>query len=169
MARRFDEVFSGRIRKYLAEKPIRYGKDVQTRYWMELTEELSKTGIISSEVPNPHNWYCIVLEDVPYAECRMELHAYSHRRQIKTSIVIEKSRIDLFEYLLKDKSAIEEEIGFELDWDKNQGRRFLRKTLRMGIRDEGNWAEAISWHIDCALKFKNAIYPRILEFYDGLN
>ena len=168
MAKRFDEVFSDRIRQYFSQHPVKYYKDLKTGYWRNLTNELSKTGLSSNVVPAPNTWYSILLDDVPFSECRIELHAYTNKRQIKTSVIIERSRKDLYQYLLNDKLAIEDELGFELEWHKNKGRRHIRKTHEIDIREEGKWKEAIEWHLNCAQKLKNIFNPRIIRFYENM-
>ena len=119
-------------------------------------------------MPHEYPWYCIVLDDVPFSECRIELHAYTNKRQIKVSIIIERTRQDLFDYLLKNKSIIEDEIGFKLDWIKFKGRRHIRIIQKFDIRDKSNWAEAINWQLKTANKFKEVLNPEIIKFYDCL-
>jgi hypothetical protein len=108
------------------------------------------------------------LDDVPFSECRIELHAYTNKRQIKVSIIIERTRQDLFDCLLENKSIIEEEIGIKLEWTKVKGRRYIRTTHKIDIGDKSNWAEAIDWQLRTANKFKEVFNPKIIEFYDSL-
>ena len=130
--------------------------------------EFKNFNLLNSNLPHKYPWYCLLLVDVPFSECRIELHAYTNKRQIKVSIIIERTRQDLFDYLLEKKSIIEYEIGFKLDWIKFKGRRHIRTTYNIDIRDKSNWEDAIDWQLKTANKFKEIFNPRIIEFYDNL-
>ena len=169
MAKRFDEVFSDRIRKYDAEIPLIEANNLRTQYWLGVTKKISDFDLLSSEIPHHHPWYCILLDDVPYSECRMELHAYTHMRKIMVSIIIERYRQELFDYLLENKSVIEDELGLKLNWVKVRGRRKIEIVNRIDIRNKSNWPEAIDWQLKTAEKFKVVFNQRIKEFYATIN
>lgn len=168
MTKRFDEVFSERIRNYHNEIPSIEPDNLRTQYWLELTEKLSEYNLVNVNMPHPYAWYCILLDDVPYSECFIALHAYTNKRQIKVSIIIEKNRQELFDFLLDNISNIENELGLKLDLDKNKGRRYIRINNNIDIKNKVNWPEAIDWQLKTAEKFKEVFNPRINEFYDGL-
>lgn len=168
MAKRFDEVFSHRIREYYDEIPLVESNNFHTQYWREVAKKLFDLGFVGRETPHPGAWYCLLLDDVPLSDCRIELHAYTHRKQIKVSIIIERNRQDLFNYLLESKADIENELGFELDWVESQGRRHIRKTNKIDINDKSNWSDAIDWQLKIANKFKEVFNHRIIEFYERL-
>lgn len=166
MAKRFDEVFSQRIREYYDEIPLIEPNNIRTQYWAEVNEKLSEFNLVNNEIPHPYPWYCILLDDVPFSQCRIELHAYPHIRQIKVSVIIERTRNDLFKFLLEDKSVIEDELGFKLNWAKRKGRRYIRATNKVDIRDKSNWSDSIDWQLKTAYKFKEVFNHRINEFYE---
>ena len=166
MAKRFDEVFAHRIRKYYDEIPLIESNNFRTQYWLEVSKKLSDFGLMGREIPHSGAWYCILLDDIPLSECRIELHAYTHIKQIKVSIVIERNRQDLFNYLLENKSDIENEFGSELDWVESRGRRHIRITNKIDINDKSNWSNAIDWQLKTANKFKKVLNHRIIEFYE---
>lgn len=168
MAKRFEEVFSQRIIDYHREIPSIEPNHVRTQYWLEVYKGLSDFNLVNSEIPHPYPWYCILLDDVPYSQCRIELHAYTNKKQIKVSIIIEKTRQDLYDYLLENKEIIENEIGFKLVWAKNKGRRYIEIINNMDIRDKNNWADAINWQLKTADKFKEVFNHKIIEFYEML-
>lgn len=166
MAKRFDEVFAHRIRKYYDEIPLIESNNFRTQYWLEVSKKLSDFGLMGREIPHSGAWYCILLDDIPLSECRIELHAYTHIKQIKVSIVIERNRQDLFNYLLKNKSDIENEFSSELDWVESRGRRHIRITNKIDINDKSNWSNAIDWQLKTVNKFKKVLTNRIIEFYE---
>ena len=168
MAKRFDEVFSHRIRKYCDEIPLIESNNLRTQYWLDVNKKLSNFNLISNEIPHPGARYCILLDNVPFSECHIELHSYTHMNQVKVSIIIERSRQDLFNYLLENKSVIENELGFELDWLKPKGRRHIRITNNIDINNKSNWLNAIDWQLETANKFKEVFNHRIVEFYERL-
>lgn len=168
MAKRFDEVFSYRIRKYYDEMPLIESNNFRTQYWLEVAKKLLDSDFVGRETPHPGAWYCILLDDVPLSECRIELHAYTHIKQIKVSVIIERNRQDLFNYLLENKSVIENEFGSELDWLKSQGRRHIRITNEIDINNKNNWVDAIDWQLKTANEFKEVFNHRIIEFYEKI-
>ena len=168
MAKRFDEVFSNRIRKYYDEIPLIESNNFRTQYWLEVVKKISSSDFVGRETPHPGAWYCLLLDDVPLSDCRIELHSYTHTKQIKVSIIIEKDRQDLFNYLLENKVGIENELGFELDWLKAKGRRHIRITNKIDINNKSNWYDAICWQLETAHKFKEVFNHKIVEFYQKL-
>lgn len=169
MAKRFDEVFSPKIRKYYELNPIKYNDELRTQYWAKLNEKLSETEFKSFQMPHSEVWYTLIMDNFPYSEGRIDLHAYTHIEQIKVTLKIEKVRQDLYEYLLKDKNAIEDEFGFELGWKKVQESRHIRMVNAIDIRDKNNWDEAIEWQLDMAERFKKVFNSRIMKFYNKFN
>ena len=169
MAKRFDEVFSDRIRKYRTGIPLMESNNLRTQYWLKLTKEISKFNLVNVTMPHPYPWYCLILDNVPYSECRIELHAYTHKRQVKVSVIIERSRQDLFDHLFENRLIIEDEIGFKLEWEKVKGRRYIRSTHKIDIRDKASWPSAIDWQLKTADKFKNVFNHKIFEFYESLS
>ena len=167
MAKRFYEVFSSRIRHHCHAIPVIEDDDLRTQYWLELTKRKSNHDLIIREMPHQRAWFTILLDDVPYTECRIELHTYPHKRQVMVSVIIEKTRHDLFKYLFENKLAIEEELGFKLKWTKNKGRRYIRLINKADIKDKTVWDDAIRWHLENAVKFKEVFNPKIREFYEN--
>ena len=168
MAKRFDEVFSHRIRHYYSDIPLIESNNFRTQYWLEVSKKLSDFDFVGRETPHPGVWYCLLMDDVLLSECRIELHAYTHKKQIKVSIIIERNRQDLFEYLLENKSDIENEFGSKLVWLKNKGRCHIRITNKIDINNKSNWFNAIDWQLKTANKFKEVFNHRIVEFYERL-
>lgn len=168
MAKRFDEVFSHRIRKYYDDIPLIESNNFRTQYWLETIKKLSDFNLVGREIPRPGAGYCILLDEVPLSECRIDLHISAHIKQIKVSLIIERSRQDLFDYLLDNKKIIENEFGFELDWIKSGGRRHIRITNKIDIKNKNNWAKAIDWQLKTANKFKEVFNYRIIDFYERL-
>lgn len=50
--------------------------------------------LLNSNLPHEYPWYCLLLDDVSFSECRIELHTYTNKKQIKVSIIIEKNQTE---------------------------------------------------------------------------
>ena len=64
MAKRFDEVFSHRIRNYYDEIPLIESNNFRTQYWLEVSKKLSDFDFVGRETPHPGAWYCLLMDDV---------------------------------------------------------------------------------------------------------
>jgi len=169
MTKRFNEIFLPKIQQYYDENPIKYNDELRTQYWLKLNENLPKTSFRPILVPHSYAWNAFIMDNLPFFEGRIELHVYLHHKQIKVSLIIEKNRQDLYQYLIKYKDSIEMEMGFKLDWLKKQGRRHIRVVKSVDINDKISWSEAINWQLTTAEKFKKVFSPRIKEFFNSSN
>lgn len=167
IAKRFKEVFSQKIKSYYHDNQIRCGDDLRTEYWLALTSKLQNTNLRPYKLPHSGTWLPLILDDIPFYECRLELHTYLKSKQIKTSIVIERDMQELFNYLFDDKDVIEKALGLKLIWSKNKGRRKIEIVKSFEIDNE-NMLEAIEWHLNTAVMFKKVFHPRIIMFYERL-
>ena len=166
MAKRFEEVFSPRIRQYYEMNPIVYDDNLRTQYWLELNNKLPQTSFRCVQVPHSQTWNTLIMDNLPFFEGRIELHVYPNSKQIKVSLIIEKTRKELYDYLLKDKEEIEYELGFKLEWLKQKGRSHIKVVNNIDINDKNNWSKAINWQLDVAEKFKKVFNWRIMEYYE---
>ncbi|WP_325192902.1 DUF4268 domain-containing protein [Methanobrevibacter ruminantium] len=165
MAKRFDDVFSDRIRDYYDNNPFKFDDSLRTNYWEKLTNELNKTNLVSMEVPHPDPYYRILLDNIPISDSRIELHAYYNKRIIKVSLIIERHEKGLYNYLKRERKIIEGELGFKLNWLSQWNFRITVEN-NISIKDSNNWQDAINWHLSTAKKFKKVFDPKIKEFFN---
>lgn len=169
MAKRFDEVFSNRIRNYHSEIPLIKPDDLHTQYWLDVTKRVNEFNLANATIPHPYPEYCILLDDVPYSECFIALHVDADKRQMGVSIIIKRTNWDLFDYLLENISRIENELGVELEWVEVKGYCRIGISDKIDIKDKSNWPRAIDWQLKTTRRFKEAFNPKIKEFYEILS
>ena len=69
----------------------------------------------------------------------------------------------VLEQLLRDKDAIEREIGTTLQWNPNPDNRDKTILLSRGIdlTDRNSWSAQVDWLVDMNAKFRQVFMPRI--------
>ena len=165
MAKRFDEVFSDRIRDFYDTNPFKFDDSLRTNYWEKLTNDLKGTGLVSMEVPHPDPYYRILLDNIPISDSRIEFHVYLNKRVIKVSLIIERHEKGLYNHLKRQRKIIEDELGFRLNWLSKWNYRITVEN-NLSIKDTNNWQEAIDWQLSTAKKFKDVFDPKIKEFFN---
>ncbi len=73
----------------------------------------------------------------------------------------------LFHFLLEDKEAIENEVGFALEWeespDQDRSKMRLHKTTP-DLKDETDWSNQYAWLEEMVLKFDEVFRNRVIDF-----
>lgn len=99
------------------------------------------------------------------------IFCWFYRSMVKVSMVLEKSDKELnkaaFDYLYKYKEEIENNLGFELSWNKLEDKNLSR--IDVALEDENSydkekWDKYADFHADMSDKLYKELVPRLREF-----
>lgn len=87
-------------------------------------------------------------------------------KKINVHFRIKKNSNEIFDKLFEDKETIESEMGFELEWSKDENKSISKigKTYDINVGFKPNWEEAIKWQLTMAEKLYNVFSDRIKKF-----
>jgi len=137
-------------------------RQIQLAFWeMFKARLLEKRVVLSAETPAPKYWFNVPLgrshihlsNILNTDESRFGLRVYLHNRVADA----------VLEQLLRDKDAIEREIGTTLQWNPNPDNRDKTILLSRGIdlTDRNSWTAQVDWLVDMNAKFRQVFMPRI--------
>ena len=131
-------------------------------YWTKLTEEIDRNyPMFNSRKPRSSNFY-----DMPLGSSLAHITlVINTKSEIKCQIWIMDNK-QLFDHLYESKDKIEEELGYELDWDRSDDYKssFICIINNSDIRDESNWEKLITWQLTKASEFYTVFSDRVKNF-----
>ena len=139
------------------------------RYWVKFAEYLENMGS-KIRPPRPttrggHRFIRII------NRVAIAVTINLREQKIIVEILLETNDIifnkALFDFLLEDRKAIEQEIGFELVWEKiiTQQRSKMRLYKPVpDLNDETDWSNQYAWLEEMVLKFDEVFRERIISF-----
>lgn len=121
---------------------------MQRAYWTALHEVLDKTAgpVSGHKIPQPQSWMAY-----PIGRSGFHLGAVMIRpkRQIRSELYISGDTAKAFFHLLQDqKEAIEQELGYPLEWEELPARRDCRVSAYLNDVDpenEQDWPRQHEW------------------------
>jgi hypothetical protein len=134
-------------------------------YYQDLIDELRDGHrFTNARVGQPQNWYSFA---AGYSGLQYST-SFAGDGRIRAGLYIdrgdEEENTKIFDLLFADRSAIEAALDQEVEWERLAGRRACRVTChRAGsIDDASDELEAHRrWVVDCLLKFKAVVGPRL--------
>ena len=146
-----------------AQGQLTPAKRLQLEWWTEFREALKEAGVVPSlQSPRPQGWYNVALG-------RSGIHlsviaaAYEGRIGVRVYLRHKAGGDVALEQLLEQRSAIEEEIGAELQWNprpENQD-KVISVERPANLEDRGTWEEHMAWLVDMTHRFRGAFGPRV--------
>jgi hypothetical protein len=140
-------------------------KQRQLRLWTELVTQLAtRAPQIRPQKPLPQHWLNNSIGRSGFA-----LNPTASHRDNRLGVELYISHPDskqLFKALLAQKAAIEEKLGFELDWQELPEAHSCRIAVwrpDSPIEDEAQWGKFIDWYIDRLVKMNAAFRPAIQQ------
>lgn len=139
-------------------------RQLQLEWWTAFVERLSAAGVLPSVRPaRAQSWYDVtlgrsgfVLSNIAYVEgtpriaCRLYLKARAGGAQA-------------LQLLLRDRVAIEKELGASLIWDPYPEN--IDKTVVLerhaDIAEREKWPELLGWLLDATVRMRKVFAPRI--------
>ena len=138
-------------------------KMLQYDYWTKVKEEIDKNyDKFNSRKPQAQSWYNLAIGS-SLAHISMDVN--TRTAEIKAQIWIPGSK-PLFDYLYESKDEIESELGFEMNWERLDGKKasYISIIKDMDILDEANWDETVKWHLNTASILYDVFSDRIKKF-----
>ena len=164
VAKRFYDVFSPLMKEFLLENPdVLDFDDIRANYWKELDYRLDKSNLLTMDVHHQWAGYPFILNNFSWGEVRFILNAYKNKYRFRICLACNKS---IYNFLHRQKREIEEELGFNLVWEKRKWFSDIYITHRGNVKNKDDWEDALNWQVSNAEKFKKVFIPRINEFYN---
>lgn len=136
---------------------------LQYNYWEQLTYEIDENfPELISHSPYPQNYYNLSLEK---HLAHVSLVINTVKKRLTTQLWIDDDK-ELFDFLYEYKNDIEDEIGFELTWERLDNKKASRIDIykNFDVKKNKNWDEAIKWHLKMACKFQNAFNDKLKQY-----
>lgn len=122
-------------------------QQLQFRFWMALVEHLAKNAPqIRPQTPRPQNWLITSI-----GRSGFELNSTANTRTARLSVELwlpgEQAKIR-FAQLKEQRHLIEQQLGYELDWQELPESKACRITTYRpdsSIEDENRWEEYLEW------------------------
>jgi len=141
------------------------GGQMQLAYWTAFGEFLT-TAKAQFKPPKPAatNW-------VPWGLGKGGVHLEAFVTAEKVAVGVEIKSSDhptWFQKLYAQRAAIEEDLGFALEWNEKPGKKFssLRVRLELNMHNPTNWPKAHHWMLDHMKAVKKAFQPRVKDLDD---
>ena len=137
-------------------------KSLQLEYWNYLKDYLNqKNTILSLRTPRAQHWYSMA---VGRSKFSLALTVNTMQNRLGCEIYMRgENAKKAFSQLFKDKNAIEDELGIELDWQELPDGQDSRIVLyNVGnIKDKTQWDDISEWFRKYAELFYNTFNERI--------
>lgn len=143
------------------------GDTIKLDYWTAFNEFIaSHNKPINIRKALPAHWYDVTIGK---SGVHISLTLRTNMKDIGCEIYIGSDDAkELFQFLLRDKEAIEAVTG-PLEWNElpegKASRIIARKTLDPTEKEK--WDGCFQWYLDSILKFKKEFVPRIKNYYSS--
>lgn len=145
-----------------SESVLQPAKIVQLKFWTGLKDYIEEnSAVIRPQAPRPQHW-----ANFGIGKARTKLVALINTRDKSIAVGFETFGTDdksLFESFFNQKGVIEDEMGFELNWDSGDGRKFTRIShhRHADLDNDQEWESYFIWMLEHLEKFNDAFRNRI--------
>lgn len=145
-----------------SESVLQPAKIVQLKFWTGLKDYIEEnSAVIRPQAPRPQHW-----ANFGIGKAGTKLVALINTRDKSIAVGFETFGTDdksLFESLFNQKGEIEDEMGFELNWDSGEGRKFTRIShhRHADLDSDQEWESHFIWVLEHLEKFNDAFRNRI--------
>jgi hypothetical protein len=136
------------------------GGQMQLAYWTSFGAFLTQAKApFKSPKPAASNW-------MPWGLGRggVQLQAFVTAERVAVGVEIKTAdHPTWYQKLQADKAAIEQELGFPMDWEEKPDNKFssIRVRLPLDMHNQGNWPKAHQWMLDRMKAIKSAFHSRV--------
>ena len=139
-------------------------KNTQCRYWQKLVEYLENTGSkLRTQEPKPRHWQTFAVGRSHF-HIDGTLNTRDNKIAVELCITHKKDAKGFYCLLEKDKEAIENEIGINLEWrenpDKTQSKIILSKN-DVDVMNKSDWDNQHKWFKENIEKFDKVFRKRV--------
>lgn len=152
----------GAATKRIENEALTDTKKLQLKYWTELNNQLQSHPSLRMQKPRPQHW-----TNIPIGRSGMRLGAIINTRENYLAIELylgDENALAYFSELEQDKSQIESELGYQLDWkplpDKRAS-RIIHYLPNASLDSENRWKEYRSWMIQALEDFNRVFRHRV--------
>lgn len=139
--------------------------DAQIAYWTSFATHLAAMrSDLKPPKPSPSNW-------MGWGVGRSGVHLLARVNQSSLVVGIEvntRQHPGWFHQLLLHREAVEQELGFSLDWEEKPTNKYSSALFRLDIdvRDEQNWPRAHAWMAERLSAIRRTFRP-LVRALDG--
>lgn len=137
-------------------------KQLQLAFWEQLHAELQTHPGIRTQKPRPQHW-----TNLPIGRSGARLGAILNSREEKIAVELylgDENAMAYFRELEANKAAIEEELGYAVDWralpDKRASRILLLRE-KCPLEDQSRWPEYRAWLTAKLEDFDRVFRPKV--------
>jgi hypothetical protein len=139
-------------------------KQRQLRLWQALVDKVAtEAPQIKPQKPQPHHWLTISI-----GRAGFNLNPTANHRDDRLGVEVYVHHADskkMYQALLVQKSSIEQQLGFELDWQELPDAHACRiATWRQDspLEDEAQWPQYLEWFVQRIVKM-NAVFRPVIQ------
>jgi Domain of unknown function (DUF4268) len=137
-------------------------RKLQYEFWFQFRERLIDTKKLpSTQSPRPQYWFDIALGRSGFclscianvSDNKIGVRTYLHSKTADTAL----------ERLLEQKSEIESELGFNVEWNPNPENtdKVIACVRDADFQNKAKWDEYLNWMVETALKMREVFMPRV--------
>lgn len=149
----------------ISERATTETKELQYRYWQQLVSHLQNAGSkLRPQAPRPRHWHNF---SIGRSGTKIATTINTRENRIGAELYLQHPEYSkaFFHLLLKDKDAIESEIGFALDWQELPEKTASRIAMYKDAdpTNETGWGEQHQWLMGVVEKFDRAFRQRLTK------
>lgn len=150
-----------------AQESRQGAREIRYAYWRKVLDALNSKGVdlYQNKSPSEDHW---LSTGSGFSGCVYSMHFL--QKEIRVNFIIATSSTEenkkLYDLLYKQKAAIENSFGHELEWrrlDDKKSSRVQFNHLCDGY-DKEKWSEHVEWHVEHIQKLENALKEHIKNF-----
>ena len=134
---------------------------LQLEFWTRFNEYLQDVGSsLRLRKPRGQHWYDL---SIGTSKAHLSLTVVTRDKLITAQLYIPDDK-ELFDRLYARKDAIEKDLGFELDWQRLDGKKASAAIISRSadIYEEEHWKEYFSWYREKAEKMQE-VFSRAIS------
>jgi len=137
-------------------------QEMQLRFWTKLRElQLAEPGIVRAVSAKPYNYLDF---SVGRSGFGMSATMNTQKSFIRTNLICYGDLAwEHHDALLVQRSEIEQELGFKLEWPESRENKqpMISRTIQSDPTDESKWDEQVRWLRDSMVHLRRVFEPRI--------
>lgn len=153
--------FTKQVKALANNSELNESQKKRMEFWERFNEVLEKKSFpFNKRKATTDHWYSVA---VGSSQCHISIDLVNREHRIRISLWIPDNK-DLFDKLLLHKEEIESKIGYELDWDKLEGKKasiICTSINGLDFNKQNNYDSLMEKSIDTVVLFRDAFKPFI--------
>lgn len=151
--------FSKQVKALANSSELNESQKKRMEFWEKFNEVLEKRSApFNKRKATTDHWYSVA---VGSSQCHISIDLVNREHRIRISLWIPDNKL-LFEKLLSHKHEIESKIGYDLEWDKLEGKKascICTSIEGLDFNKQDNYVSLMEKSIDTVLLFRNVFKP----------